>query len=61
MPKIESPNQGTDKDYHMRVARLNELKVELENLVSEQKTERNELAALVSKHHSNLNLNITER
>ena len=45
----------------MRVARLNELKVELENLVSEQKTERSELAALVSKHHSNLNLNITER
>eukprot|EP00116_Pleurobrachia_bachei_P006470 sb/3466732/ len=53
--------KGTDKEYHMRVARLNELKVELENLVSEQKTERSELAALVSKHHSNLNLNITER
>eukprot|EP00116_Pleurobrachia_bachei_P011145 sb/3471407/ len=52
--------KGTDKEYHMRVARLNELKVELENLVSEQKTERSELAALVSKHHSNLNLNITE-
>lgn len=53
--------KGTDKEYHLRVARVNELRLELENLTTEQKTERNELADLVERHHTNLNLNIDKR
>lgn len=53
--------KGTDKEYHLRVARVNELRQELESLTSEQKNEREELAALVDRHHNNLNLNIDKK
>lgn len=53
--------QGTDKEYHLRVARVNELRLELENLTTEQKTERTELSELVERHHTNLNLGTDKR
>ena len=56
-----STTQGTDKEYHLRVARVNELRMEQENLNTEQKTERGELAQLVQRHHSNLNATIDKR
>ncbi|XP_063678985.1 uncharacterized protein LOC134814726 [Bolinopsis microptera] len=52
---------GTDKEYHLRVARVNELRLELENLTTEQKTERTELSELVDRHHTNLNLSTDKR
>ena len=54
-------SQGTDKEYHLRVARVNELRLELENLTTEQKTERTELSELVERHHTNLNLGTDKR
>lgn len=53
--------KGTDKEYHLRVARVNELRMEQENLNTEQKTERSELAQLVQRHHTNLNATIDKR
>ncbi|KAL5259601.1 hypothetical protein ACHWQZ_G009897 [Mnemiopsis leidyi] len=53
--------KGTDKEYHLRVARVNELRLELENLTTEQKTERTELSELVERHHTNLNLGTDKR
>lgn len=53
--------KGTDKEYHLRAARMNELRAEKENLKTEQKTERSELAALVDRHHANLNNSIDIR
>lgn len=53
--------KGTDKEYHMRAVKVAELRQELDNLHTEQYTEKAELKDLVQRHHANLNSSIDKR